>query len=198
MLISQVVIAQAATYRQAFQTAQPFKHVCIDDFFVSAAAEASLRDFPPFDREFAVNEYGEVGGKAVVSNIREISPFYARLYEYLISPEFLGAMSAVTGIEDLRADPTLYGGGTHENLNGQALDCHVDYNFQIEGGFHRRANLLLYLNREGDPAWGGAIEVHSNPRRPQADAFKQFNVIFNRAGVLQTHEKSLPGFRRVQ
>ncbi len=111
MMISQPVMAQAAAYRQAFQAAQPFKHVCIDDFLVNAAAEASLRDFPPFDRQFAINEYGEVGGKAVVSNIQEISPFYARLYEYLNSPEFMAAMSAVTGIEDLRGDPTLYGGG---------------------------------------------------------------------------------------
>jgi len=198
MLISQTVIAQAATYREAFQAAQPFKHVCIDDFFVSAAAEASLRDFPPFDRQFAINEYGEEGGKAVVSNIREISPFYARLYEYLNSPEFMMAMSAVTGIEDLRGDPTLYGGGTHENLNGQALDCHVDFNFQIEGGFHRRANLLLYLNKEWDPAWGGAIELHANPRRPDADEFKQFNVIFNRAVIFETNEYSWHGFRRIQ
>ncbi len=114
MMISQAVIAQAATYREAFQAAQPFKHVCIDDFFVGAAAEASLRDFPPFDREFALNEYGEVGGKAVVSDIRGISPFYARLYDYLNSPEFMAAMSAVTGIEDLRGDPTLYGGGTDQ------------------------------------------------------------------------------------
>ncbi len=197
-MISQAVIAQAATYRQAFQAAQPFKHVCIDDFFVSAAAEASLRDFPPFDRKFAINEYGEIGGKAVVSNIREISPFYGRLYDYLNSAEFMAAMSAVTGIKDLCGDPTLYGGGTHENLNGQALDCHVDFNFQIKGGFHRRANLLLYLNKEWDPAWGGAIELHSNPRRPEADEFKQFNVIFNRAVIFETNEYSWHGFRRIQ
>ena len=103
MMISPSVIAQAATYRKAFQAAQPFRHVCIDDFFVNAAAEASLRDFPPFDREFAINEYGEVGGKAVVSNIRAISPFYAKLYEYLNSPEFMAAMSAVTDQKELCA-----------------------------------------------------------------------------------------------
>ena len=197
-MISPAVIAQAATYRQAFQAAQPFKHLCIDDFFIGEAIEASLRDFPPFDREFAINEFGEIGGKAVISNIAGISPFYARLYDYLMSPEFLSAMSAVTGIEDLRGDPTLYGGGTHENLNGQELDCHVDYNYQIEGGFHRRANLLLYLNREWDPAWGGAIELHSNPRRPEIDQFKQFNVIFNRAVIFETNEYSWHGFRKIR
>ena len=61
-MISKAILSKAAKYRQAFQTAQPFKHVCIDDFFTAQTAEASLRDFPPFDREFAVNEYGEYGG----------------------------------------------------------------------------------------------------------------------------------------
>src|SRR5207302_6288212 len=129
-MISPAVIAQAPAFRESFQTARPFKHVCIDDFFTQGAAEASLRDFPPFDREYARNEFGEYGGKAVVSSIQGIGPFYSQLYDYLMSPGFLAAMSALTGIDDLRGDPTLYGGGTHENVNGQEVDCHVDCNFQ--------------------------------------------------------------------
>jgi len=197
-MISQAVIEQAATFRQAFQGAQPFKHVCIDGFFTGPAAEGSLRDFPPFEQRFAIGDNGEYGGKAVVSNIVEISPFYARLYGYFMSREFLEAMSAITGIDDLRGDPTLYGGGTHENLNGQTLDVHVDFNFQIGEGLHRRANLLHYLNKEWDPAWGGAIELHSNPRRPDLDEFKQFNVIFNRAVIFETNEHSWHGFRKIR
>ncbi len=197
-MISPSVIAKAAAYRERFQTAQPFKHVCIDKFFTDEAAEALLRDFPPFDREFARNEFGEYGGKAVISDIQHISRFYADIYGYLLSPEFLAAMSAVTGIEDLHGDPTLFGGGTHENINGQELDCHVDFNFQLEGGFHRRANLLLYLNKEWDPNWGGAIELHSDPRQPEADQFSEFNVTFNRAVIFETNEYSWHGFRKIQ
>lgn len=197
-MIAKTVIAEAAGYREAFQAAQPFKHVCIDGFFTSEMAEASLRDFPPFDRQFAIGDNGEYGGKAVVSNICEISPFYAKLYDYFMSRDFLDAMSAITGIENLHGDPTLYGGGTHENLNGQTLDVHVDFNFQTGAGFHRRANLLLYLNKEWDPAWGGAIELHSNPRRPDLDEFKQFNVIFNRAVIFETNEYSWHGFRKIR
>lgn len=196
-MISRSVIARAAVYRQAFQSAQPFRHLCIDRFFTLEAAAASLRDFPPFDREFARNEFGEYGGKAVINDIKQISPFYRELYQYLMSAPFLDAMSALTGIADLRGDPALYGGGTHENINGQDLDIHVDFNFQIEGGLHRRANLLLYLNEEWDPAWGGAIELHSNPRRPDRDEFKQFNVIFNRAVIFETNEYSWHGFRKI-
>ncbi|HEX3952766.1 MAG TPA: 2OG-Fe(II) oxygenase [Stellaceae bacterium] len=197
-MIAASIISQAENYRNAFQSARPFKHVCIDEFFTNEAAEASLRDFPAFDREFARNEFGEYGRKAVVSNIREISPFYAGLYDYLMSPQLMSAMSDITGIPGLHGDPKLYGGGTHENLDGQELDVHIDFNFQLEGGFHRRANLLLYLNKEWDPAWGGAIELHSNPRRPELDKFEQFNVIFNRAVIFETNEHSWHGFRQIK
>ena len=88
--------------------------------------------------------------------------------------------------------------GTHENINGQELDCHVDFNFQLEGGFHRRANLLLYLNKEWDPNWGGAIELHSDPRQPETDQFSEFNVTFNRAVIFETNEYSWHGFRKIQ
>src|SRR5215208_6728968 len=99
-MISGAVRRKAARYREAFQTAKPFKHVCIDGFFTGRAAEALLRDFPPFDRENAVNEFGQYGGKAVVTNISAVSPLYTKVYDYLMSSEFLGAMSAITGIED--------------------------------------------------------------------------------------------------
>jgi Rps23 Pro-64 3,4-dihydroxylase Tpa1-like proline 4-hydroxylase len=197
-MISPDVVAKAETYRESFQSAKPFKHVCIDDFFTSDTAEAALREFPPFEQEFARNEFGEYGGKAVVSCIREVSNSYAKLYDYFMSADFLKKMSDITGIPDLHGDPTLYGGGTHENLNGQELDVHVDFNFQIEGGFHRRCNLLLYLNKEWDPAWGGGIELHSNPRRSHEDEIKLFNVIFNRAVIFETNEYSWHGFRKIR
>ena len=44
-MISPSVIAKAAAYRERFQTAQPFKHVCIEDFFTDGTAEALLRDY---------------------------------------------------------------------------------------------------------------------------------------------------------
>lgn len=48
----------------------------------------------------------------------------------------------------------MYGGGTHENLDGIDLDPHVDFNYDDRTGLHRRLDILVYLNREWGEAWG--------------------------------------------
>lgn len=135
--------------------------------------------------------------KAVRTRLAEISPFYKDFYEYLFTDGFLRTMSELTGIPDLIGDPTMYGGGTHENLHGQALDTHVDFNYLINGDAHRRMNLLVYLNKDWNPAWGGQIELHSNPRDSDRNEITSYNVYFNRAVLFETNERSWHGFPRV-
>jgi 2OG-Fe(II) oxygenase superfamily len=191
------VIARAAEIRHQFQQAKPFRHVAIDNFLASGNCEGLLRDFPAFDPKRAMNELGMVGRKACVERVVDISPFYADFYRYINSKSFLDAMSAVTGIEDLIADRTLFGGGTHENLSGQSLDVHIDFNIDERTMLHRRVNLLIYLNKEWEEAWGGAIELHSNPHNPLVDELATFVPLFNRAVIFETSEYSWHGFRRI-
>jgi len=196
-LISSKILTNAERIQADFQSALPFKHVYLRDFLEPEAAEALLRDFPVFNRAKAINEYGEVGRKAVNTKLADISPFYRRFYDYLFSEKFLGAMSAISGISDLMGDETLYGGGTHENLNGQELDPHVDFNYVNGGAAHRRMNLLIYLNKGWNAEWGGAIELHSNPRDPDTNKISAYSVDFNKALLFETNEYSWHGFTRV-
>lgn len=184
-------------YRRQFQSAKPFKHLCLDDFLDGRVADELLSEFPTFDPHRATNEFGEVGGKAVQTDLGAISPMYRRLYDYLSSEEFLGTIADLTGIPDLRHDPRMYGGGTHENRHGQDLDPHVDFNYDEGRVLHRRLNLIVYLNQEWDPRWGGSIELHSNPRRPAENEVKEFAPLFNRAVLFETHENSWHGFERI-
>lgn len=196
-MIAKEVMNRLPELRERFRTAKPFKHICVDEFFEPAAAEALLRDFPSFDPRKAVNEFGEVGGKASVPTLREISPFYAEVYRYITSPEFLQAMSEMTGIPDLLPDPRMFGGGTHENRHNQDLAPHVDFNFEPGHGLHRRVNLILYLNKGWREEWGGAIELHSNPRDPGNNEISAFNCIFNRAVLFETNEISWHAFPKI-
>jgi hypothetical protein len=197
-MIDQNVLLRSDALSATFQSAKPFKYLCIDNFFNIDAAEQLLSDFPVFDPNKALNEFGEVGRKAVHTALSDIGPFYAAVYDYLLSEAFLRAMSGITGIPDLLPDPRMYGGGTHENADGQEMDPHVDFNYDQDHGYHRRLNLILYLNKDWDESWGGAIELHSNPRTPDRNDITAFNCIFNRAVIFETNEYSWHGFKRVQ
>lgn len=197
-MINQSVLNRVEKYREEFLSAEPFRHVVIDDFLEPAEAEQMLRDFPAFDPQKALNEMGEVGNKAVFENVADISPFYRRLSEHVQSKEFLGTVSALTGVENLLGDPTFFGGGTHENLQGQELDPHVDFNYDERTWVHRRLNLLLYLNKEWEDEWGGSIELHSDPRRPEQNRVKVVTPLFNRCLIFETSERSWHGFSAIR
>jgi SAM-dependent methyltransferase len=197
-MVSPEVREQISLYRHEFSNARPFPHVVIDQFFETDKAEKLLDEFPPFDPANAKNEFGEVGRKAVVTDIRKISPFYAEVYRYTSSGGFLDFISQITGIPDLVHDELMFGAGTHENLEGQALDPHVDFNFIESSRLHRRLNLLLYLNKEWEQDWGGCLELHSNPRRPRENRIDVIRPVFNRCVVFETSERSWHGFERIQ
>ncbi len=197
-LITAAVLGRAGQIRQDYQSARPFKHACIEDFLDPAWAETLLQEFPPFDPKKAVDEFGKVGRKAVRTDLREISEHYREFYDYIRSQPFLDAMSEMTGIPGLKFDDRMYGGGTHENLEGQALDAHVDFNYDQDRKLHRRINLLVYLNKEWQVDWGGAIQLHSDPRDWDHDEVKTFNSSFNRCVMFETNEHSWHGFQRIQ
>lgn len=194
-MLSQSTAEGAAGFAGAFAAAQPFRHVVIENFFAPEVARDLVRDFPAFRAENARNELGETGRKAVVQDLQSISPFYRQVGEYLASADFLRTISVVTGIPDLKYDRRMFGGGTHENLDGQELDPHVDFN--MLHGWHRRLNVIVYLNEEWHDEWGGAIELHSDPRNPDHDRIQSILPAYNRAVIFETNEHSWHGFRKI-
>lgn len=195
--ISPEVISRADEYQAEFDGAKPFKYCVIENFLEASFADELLRDFPVFDPEKARNEFGEIGGKAVHEGISQISDTYAKFFSMLGSGEFLAFMTRLTSIPGLMNDPKMYGGGTHENRHGQELDAHIDFNYDPPTKLHRRLNLLVYLNKEWLPEWGGQIELHSNPRRPDENQVFAFEPLFNRALIFETNEISWHGFPRI-
>ncbi len=195
--VSASVIGQADAYRRSFLSASPFKHLAMEDFFEPSFAERLLAEFPRFDPELARNEMGKIANKAVNTRIREISPAYRELYDIIGGKYFLELMSHISGIPDLILDPKMYGGGTHENRHGQELDPHVDFNYDEAQQLHRRLNVIVYLNKDWKTEWGGAIEIHSNPRDPATNQIRAFDPIFNRCVMFETNEISWHGFPKI-
>jgi Rps23 Pro-64 3,4-dihydroxylase Tpa1-like proline 4-hydroxylase len=189
-------LADVDRHAAAFARREPFRHVVIDDFLAPAYADALLASFPPFERGNARNEAGELGGKSTVERIRGLGPSYATLDDLIRSRDFLDLVGRITGISDLLYDPDYFGGGTHENREGQDLDPHVDFNRHPREGWHRRLNLIVYLNHEWEDAWGGSLELHSDPRAAD-DRTILVTPLFNRCVIFETTEWSWHGFNRI-
>ena len=181
----------------AFARRDPFRHVVIDGFFAPDYAAALLASFPPFERGNARNEAGELGGKSTIERIRGLGAPYAALDVLIQTQDFLDLIGRVTGIPALLYDPDYFGGGTHENREGQDLDAHVDFNRHPREGWHRRLNLIVYLNHDWSDGWGGSLELHSDPRSAD-DRVTRVTPLFNRCVIFETTEWSWHGFARIQ
>src|SRR5271165_4018816 len=151
--------------REQFQNAQPFPHLVVDHFLLPDLCQRLLKEFPGFDEKRALNEFGEVGRKAVHEKLPQLGPAYV-------------------------------GGGAHENLEGQDLDAHVDFNMHPRTHLHRRLNLILFLNPEWQEEWGGCLQLHRNPWvPPDEDQIVTIVPLVNRMAVFETSEVSWHGFR---
>jgi 2-oxoglutarate-Fe(II)-dependent oxygenase superfamily protein len=196
-ILSQSMVDMVGFYADAFKSAHPFKHVVVENFFEPSFAENLLAEFPAFDPKLAMNEMGRLGGKAVNTRIRSIGPAYHQLHDALGTRHFLDVISRVSGIPDLIMDPTMFGGGTHDNHHGQELDVHVDFNLDESEQLHRRLNVIVYLNKEWKSEWGGALEIHSHPWNPDRNQIHSIAPLFNRCVIFETNERSWHGFPKI-
>jgi hypothetical protein len=197
-MLSTETTAREAELSLAFRSAQPFRHVVIDNYLDAGFCGQLLEQFPSFDTRFALNEMGEVGGKAVRTAVRDLSEAYRQADDWVRSQAFLDHVSRITGIPDLLYDPDYEGGGTHENRQGQELAAHIDFNYHPRTGWHRRLNLIVYLNPDWESDWGGCLELHSDPWDAARNQSQAVLPLFNRCVVFETNEVSWHGFSRIR
>ncbi len=192
MLHASLRTSQSAL-REDFDSAKPFRHLVLEPFFTPAVAEALLSQFPGFERGNARDENGKLGRKSTFEQMSRLGGDYAKLDQLIQSGDFLAWLSRVSGIPQLLYDAEYFGGGTHENLPGQELDPHVDFNRKPGQGWHRRLNLIVYLNLHWESAWGGQLQLHKDPRSAD-DQVSTIEPRFNRAVLFETHDYSWHGF----
>lgn len=195
-LIAPHVHADAAEYARRFARREPFRHVVIDDFLAAEFAASLLEEFPPFERGSARAENGKLGNKSTVERIRELGKSYGVLDDLIQSRAFLDLIGRITSIPDLLYDAWYFGGGTHESRENQDLDPHVDFNRHPVERWHRRLNLIVYLNREWEEAWGGSLDLHRDPRAAD-DRVIRIAPLYNRCVIFETTETSWHGFGRI-
>lgn len=196
--VNRQVFVSEAEFAAAFQQARPFRHVVIDDFLDADFCQAVCEQFPEFRDAHAVNENEQVGGKATREKVRTLGPAFKDMDDLVRHPDFLALVQNITGIADLQYDPFYFGGGTHENREGQDLDPHIDFNFHPVTSQHRRLNLIIYLNAGWQEAWGGCLQLHRDPYlEPSEDEIVSVAPLMNRCVIFETTEHSWHGFERI-
>jgi Rps23 Pro-64 3,4-dihydroxylase Tpa1-like proline 4-hydroxylase len=197
-LVDREVFDSVAELSRAFQAGRPFRHVVIDNFLKGEFCEAVCEQFPGFGEAHAINENEKVGGKATRETVRTLGQAFRQMDDLVRHPEFLTLVQNITGIEDLQYDPFYFGGGTHENLEGQDLDPHIDFNFHPVTSQHRRLNLIIYLNDGWRKEWGGCLQLHRDPYlEPCEDEIVTVEPLLNRCVIFETSEHSWHGFERI-
>lgn len=182
-----------------FAANKPFPHIVIDNFLPQAHAAFLSKKFPASEhpvwldwRKRSPHQYGKQGpGDA--SKFATLEPeFRLALQEFNTAP-FLNYLERVTGVAKLLPDPYFSGGGMHQIVEGGILDIHTDFNRYNRLDLKRRLNVLIYLNENWKPEYGGALELWD--KRP-ADGGRAIEIVpplFNRAVIFKTDKKSFHG-----
>lgn len=182
---------QLAELAERFAAAEPFPHVVLDDFLRREAIEQCLADFPQLDSGDWINYTHFNERKFGRSQLEAIPGANRRAIDELNSPRFVDFLTKLTGIEGLFADPALMGGGLHQSPRGGFLNVHADFTgHQHQPTWQRRVNVLVYLNEDWQPEFGGDLELWT--RDMQRCAVKVPPVL-NRAVIFETGLDSFHG-----
>ena len=140
---------------------KPFPHIVLkniwDDEQLSQVAD-ECENFENWDEEKKF--FGSIG-KRTCRTLSKFPPGVWGLVNYCNSSTFLRSLESLTGEFGLIPDPYLFGGGIHSTLNKGFLKMHADFNWHQHLNLYRRLNLLIYLNRDWDDAWGGGLQLAS-------------------------------------
>lgn len=176
-----------------YRRADPFPHIVIDDVFPPEILEGVLKEFEAMDRTGWRHSAASHERKSSMEDPRHFGPLTSLLVTQLNSGPFVTLLEKLTGIDGLLPDPHLRGGGLHEIRSGGFLGVHADFNLHPRLKVYRRLNLIVYLNKEWDDAWGGSLELWD---RTGQRSVRSVTPAFNRTVLFDTSNFSYHGHPR--
>jgi Rps23 Pro-64 3,4-dihydroxylase Tpa1-like proline 4-hydroxylase len=176
-----------------YQANRPYPHIGIDNFFDETVIQDLTLDYPaPSHASWQRASFDPQHEEAKLSldRLEEFPSSIRNFVETLNSPIFLRFLERLVGIDGLIPDPYLTGGGLHMTPRGGRLGIHADFNFHKKLRLDRRLNLLLYLNHNWSPEWGGEFELWDKDVKTKV---KSYLPIANRLVVFSTTDISFHG-----
>ena len=179
--------------QRQFAEAVPCKHLILDNFLSEDIANQLYENFPKMD-ELNVRRKSLNENKAEGISFRSFSSSFNQVKKYLNTPEMNKWISEVVDIPDLFSTDDALGCGLHQGPPESFVDVHIDVNVNTQKGLHRRINLLIYLNKEWQDDYGGALELWDKEMK---ECIVSTLPNFNRAVIFLTDENSPHGYSKV-
>jgi hypothetical protein len=179
--------ALADQSREQYRGAEPFPNITFEDFLVPQTARLIASLYKQVDwqtyKHYNENKQG--------NKLRNLPSPIRSVVDELNSPPFLEFLRRLTGIENLISDPELGSGGIHQSGRGGYLNIHADFTVHpYHADWHRRINVLVYLNEAWEDSWGGHFELWS---RDVKRCEKKIAPLFNRCAIFNTSVDSFHG-----
>src|SRR5271155_4790635 len=176
--------------RERYSMAAPYPHIAIDNFLRPEILDNVARDFPSPDSVPWVAMVDGDQKKFATNEPSRMAPSVRRVLYFLNSREIVNFLEKLTGIEGLIPDPHYAGGGLHELRPGGFLKVHADFNWHTQMRLDRRINLLVYLNKDWEPEYGGNLELWDST---MAHKVAEYAPLFNRCVIFNTTDKAFHG-----
>tara|TARA_A100001015_G_scaffold212192_1_gene237927 strand:- start:1605 stop:2435 length:831 start_codon:yes stop_codon:yes gene_type:complete len=148
-----------------YNNAAPFKHVVFHNFL-------NDKIYSEVSKEFNLSKSNTMTykhfsqDKYALTDIKEMGIQTQKLINFLASRECIDYLESVTGIKNLKFDPSLHNGGLHETRRDGHLTLHRDFNTHPHHPkWRRRINIIIYLNETWHEDWGGSLELWDDKRK---------------------------------
>ncbi len=174
-----------------YVAALPYPHIVLDDFLQPGVASSAAKEYPPLDHDTWNNYLHANERKFSHTDPSTWGPTLQAILAELNSPRFVDWVGQLIGVDDLIPDPSLEGGGLHQSTTGGFLNMHADFTVHPHHRtWQRRANLLLYLNEDWRPEFGGDLEMWDAEMRT---CVKKVAPVANRVLIFTTDPTSFHG-----
>ena len=172
---------------EKYLIANPFPHIVIDNFLKDSCITNTLEGF----KNVNWTSYNHFNEKKSGNRTTKFDPLLQRTIDACNSEEFIKRLEIITGIPNLLPDINLGSGGVHRSTRGGYLNIHADFTVHpYNKKWHRRVNLLIYLNQTWEENWGGQLELWD---KKMEFCVKKINPIFNRCVIFNTDYDSFHG-----
>lgn len=175
-------------YKNLYYFAKPFPHLVIKNICEEDKLEELYKQIPILD--IKSRDYLFAGNKFEKSNYQVLGPLFEELQEDLRSERMNAFLSFLTNKKTF-VDPKNHGGGLHQGKENSFLDMHLDYNYHpLNPNWWREMNLLLYLNKDWKPEFGGQLKL----RDLRTNERTEIPIDFNTLVIQQCEDYTLHGY----